>query len=81
MAKGHNHNIVFRKRGCVMNDEKDILWDEFTKSGNVADYLKYKGIYRCGNSAEYGYSGISAERPHFCDQHTEYVKPDQMKAR
>lgn len=64
-----------------MNDEKDILWDEFTRSGNIADYLKYKGIYKCGNSAEYGYSGISAEEPHFCGQISYNTLSEQMKAR
>lgn len=54
-----------------MNDEKEILWDEFTGSGKIADYLRYKGIYKCGNSAEYGYSDISAEEPCFCDRGSE----------
>ncbi|MGN0553083.1 MAG: hypothetical protein ACI4I1_06845 [Oscillospiraceae bacterium] len=56
-----------------MIDEKDILWNEFTKSGNIADYLRYKGIYNCGNSAEYVNSDISGEEPHFCKQGTEAV--------
>ncbi len=64
-----------------MNDEKDILWDEFVRSGNIADYLKYKGINKCGNSAEYGYSGISAEEPHFCGQISDNEISVQMKVR
>ena len=64
-----------------MNDEKDILWDEFVRSGNIADYLKYNGIYKCGNSAEYGYSGISAEEPHFCGRISDNAISVQMKAR
>ena len=62
-----------------MNDEKDILWDEFTRSGNVADYLKYKGIYKCGNSAEYGYSGISADDPHFYKRGSDVLISENRK--
>lgn len=63
-----------------MINENDKLWDEFARSGNVADYLKYKGIYGCGDSAEYGYSGISAEKPHFCGQ-ASANSTDRMKVR
>ena len=56
-----------------MIDEKDTLWNEFTESGSIADYLRYKGIYNCGNSAEYGNSCISGEEPHFCKQEADTV--------
>ncbi|MGN1305538.1 MAG: hypothetical protein ACI4YB_10955 [Oscillospiraceae bacterium] len=56
-----------------MKDEKEYLWDIFTGSGSIADYLRYKGIYGCGDSAEYGYSGISAEEPRFCSREADTV--------
>ena len=64
-----------------MKDEKNTLWDEFARSGSVADYLRYRGINISGDSAEYGYSGISAEEPHFCGQISDNVISAQMKAR
>ena len=51
------------------------------ETGIEIQNLKYKGINKCGNSAEYGYSGISAEEPHFCGQISDNEISVQMKVR
>lgn len=48
-----------------MMDESDFLWESFEQSGSVSDYLKYKGIIMCGDSAEYGYVSHSDDEPLF----------------
>lgn len=48
-----------------MIDESDFLWENFEQSGSVSDYLKYKGIIMCGDSAEYGYVRHSGDEPLF----------------
>ncbi len=48
-----------------MIDESDLLWDSFEKSGKISDYLKYKGIIMCGDSAEYGLVCHSDDEPLF----------------
>ena len=62
-----------------MKDEKNTLWDEFARSGSVADYLRYRGINISGDSAEYGYSGISAEEPHFYKRGSDVLISENRK--
>ncbi len=48
-----------------MIDESDLLWESFEQSGRVFDYLKYKGIIMCGESAGYGSMRHSDDEPLF----------------
>lgn len=62
-----------------MKDEKNTLWDEFARSGRVADYLRYRGINISGDSAEYGYSGISADDPRFYKRGSDVLISENRK--